>query len=99
MPALSQQFQHPAEWTQKPSRHYQWGIINAHFECCCYCCSRVQIGSGLAWSGLQTIRTPQLEQIIDINRSRELSKLISNAFSQKIIDDDDGNDEDDYAQC
>lgn len=61
--------------------------------------SRVQIGSGLAWSGLQTIRTPQLEQIIDINRSRELSKLISNAFSQKIIDDDDGNDEDDYAQC
>lgn len=59
----------------------------------------VAIGSGLAWSGLQTIRTPQLEQIIDINRSRELSKLISNAFSQKIIDDDDGNDEDDYAQC
>lgn len=61
--------------------------------------SRFQIGSGLAWSGLKTIRTPQLEQIIDINRSRELSKLISNAFSQKIIDDDDGNDEDDYAQC
>lgn len=56
--------------------------------------------SDLAWLGLHTIRTPQLEQIIDINRSRELSKLISNAFSQKIIDDDDdGNDEDDYAQC
>lgn len=55
--------------------------------------------SDLAWHGLHTIRTPQLEQIIDINRSRELPKLISNAFSQKIIDDDDGNDEDDYAQC
>lgn len=51
---------------------------------------------GLAWS-THTIRRPQLEQIIDINRSRELSKLISNAFSQKIIDDDE--DEDDYAQC
>lgn len=40
--------------------------------------------------------------IIDINRSRELSKLISNAFSQKIIDDDDEDDhekEDDYAGC
>lgn len=41
--------------------------------------------------------------IIDINRSRELSKLISNAFSQKIIDDDDEDEvheeEDDYAGC
>lgn len=55
-----------------------------------------RIWPGLVWSADNT--HTQLEQIIDINRSRELSKLISNAFSQKIIDDDDGNDEADYAQ-